>query len=345
MSDGLRNGRCGAMGRTSVGRLAFTLVELLVVVAIIAILMALLVPAVQKVREAANRTTCSNNLKQMALAVNAHITELKYFPSGGRSWDEMRVMNGSTPANFRSQSWGWAYQILPYMEQKTLWANTSDSVVEGKVLPFLNCPSSRPPTLRTYSDGTSRFMMDYAANGGMLVVPYDPAPPGSNSVANPNPDATPTPAVPNGNTFDGPFLPSNNNWPTAHNGRRIRDITDGTSMTLLLGEKYVASVQVSGGSGGTCDEDQGWIDGWDNDAMSSAYGYQDMGAGVLVPQRSNVTNVDTTQCGGLFGSFHASAIAVFVDGSVHNIAFDITRSNWWRLLCINDGTPKLDGVN
>jgi prepilin-type N-terminal cleavage/methylation domain-containing protein len=334
-------------------RTAFTLIELLVVVAIIAILMALLIPAVQKVREASNRTTCSNNLKQMALAVNNHITETKFFPSGGKTWNTVRVMRGSTPANFRAQSWGWAYQILPYMEQKTLWANTDDNVVGGAVLPFLNCPTSRPPTLRPYgTNGPLRFMMDYAANGGMLMVPYGASPPAPmpTNTAAADPDAidpatgNPKPVVPNGNTFDGPFVPSNDEWSPNHRGRALKDILDGTSNTVLLGEKYVASVQVSGGTiANSCDEDQGWVDGWDNDAMSSAYGYNTTGSGVLVPQRSNSTNVDSTQCGGLFGSFHASAIVVFVDGSVHNIGFDITSRNWWHLLSINDGfniTPE-----
>ena len=343
--------------RTGIRRTAFTLVELLVVVAIIAILMALLIPAVQKVREAAARTTCQNNLKQMALAVSSHIAEHKVFPSGGKSWNMVRIMNNGTPANYRSQSWGWAYQILPYCEQGPLWAAPKDSDVGATIVPYLNCPSSRPPTVRNYSGtSTGRFMMDYAANGGMLMQPYNPTsaavPPNTPAVVPPantaaaNPDAQPTPVVPNGNTFDGPFLPSNDEWTPNHRGRRVRDITDGTSTTILLGEKYVAKSQMSGGTGGTCDEDQGWVDGWDNDAMSSAYGYNIIGQGVLVPQRSNWTDVDPSQCGGLFGSFHGSAIVVFCDGSVHNIGFDISTTNWWHLLSINDGfTMSNQGVD
>jgi hypothetical protein len=300
--------------------------------------MALLIPAVQKVREAANRTTCSNNLKQMALAVNNHFGELKAFPSGGKTWSMARVMNGTTPANYRGQSWGWAYQILPYMEQKTLWANTTDASVGGAVLQYLNCPSSRPPTLRTYSDGTQRFMMDYAGNGGTIMVPYSTSPPSpmptNSNVINYN--VVPS-SAPNGNTFDGAFVPSNDEWSPPHRGRTMKDFTDGTSTTVLIGEKFVSKDQQSGGSGSTCDEDQGWVDGWDNDAMSSAYTYNNTSGGLLVPQQSNYAQQD--DCGGVFGSFHGSALVVFVDGSVHSVAFDITPLNWWHLLVINDGSP------
>src|SRR5436190_21883405 len=104
-------------------RPAFTLLELLVVIAVIAILIALLVPAVQKVREAANVAQCKNQLKQIGLAFQDHHDTFKVFPSGGTHWTESnnRVMSGANPADYNMQSWGWMYQILPYIEQRNLW--------------------------------------------------------------------------------------------------------------------------------------------------------------------------------------------------------------------------------
>src|SRR5689334_7171213 len=120
----------------------FTLIELLVVVAIIAVLIGLLLPAVQKVREAANRAKCQNNLKQVALAIHSFHDVMGNMPQNGN------------PANNTQSTWslpnGWSFiaRTLPYLEQDALYrqANIDTTGINGNVsitasIPTLFCPS------------------------------------------------------------------------------------------------------------------------------------------------------------------------------------------------------------
>src|ERR1700736_1125174 len=99
-------------------RLGFTLIELLVVIAIIAVLVALLLPAVQKVREAASRTQCTNNLKQIGVALHSYHDTNKLFPPG---YVDGNTVASSTPDNDVGPGWGWCSFLLPYLEQTAVY--------------------------------------------------------------------------------------------------------------------------------------------------------------------------------------------------------------------------------
>ena len=131
----------------------FTLIELLVVIAIIAILIGLLLPAVQKVRESANRTRCANNLKQIGLAFIVCNDNTGSLPTAG-NYD-----SGNPPTD--RLDWGWAYQILPYIEQQNAQNITVENTIHTTIIPIYYCPSRRAPALYNGQAKT-----DYAGNGG-----------------------------------------------------------------------------------------------------------------------------------------------------------------------------------
>src|SRR5262245_8192994 len=176
-------------------RPAFTLIELLVVIAIIAVLIGLLLPAVQKVRDAANRAKCANNLKQIGLAFHSYHDNYLSLPLAGNGADPVpRVMVGGAPATGKAQTWGWAYQILPYIEQSALWGNPNDDQVKATPVPIYFCPARRGPTVYdTYQNpniGTAtrpagrQAQIDYAASlgtdntkGANAMTPRNDVPP------------------------------------------------------------------------------------------------------------------------------------------------------------------------
>jgi prepilin-type N-terminal cleavage/methylation domain-containing protein/prepilin-type processing-associated H-X9-DG protein len=206
----------GAGGRRRGGTpgRGFTLIELLVVIAIIAVLLGLLLPAVQKVREAAARLQCENNLKQVGLALHDYHDTAHAFPPG-------YVSGYDAAGNDTGPGWGWAAYLLPHIEQQNLYtAARLDQPIEApanasvRVTPVKTylCPSdSAPPTW------TAR-RYDALGNPGAALCDVASANyVGVFGVTEPGVDG------------EGVFY--------RNSAVRIADITDGTSNTLVVGER------------------------------------------------------------------------------------------------------------
>jgi prepilin-type N-terminal cleavage/methylation domain-containing protein len=332
---------------------AFTLVELLVVIAIIAILIGLLLPAVQKVREAAARTQCINNLKQMALAVHNHVSAYGYLPTAGDPfyYNFNRTLNpGNKPCTGAQQSWGWPYQILPFIEQDNLWAytepdaNPADAHFQGdyyilmNIPKLYNCPSRRSKNLSTdpypwNGQPVQINSTDYCGNGGTYSLGWDPQTDGTNNTG----------------VFNGVIHALGSNGavtPTVVTGSpmTLAYISDGLSNTMLFGEKAINKATYLSGTDADWGDDEGYSIGlaWDN----IRYGRQQDALGnpnnpvqdQTAPSPPYGGPADPAWPNWHFGSAHAGAFnCALADGSVRNVSYGISLQVQFYLCNRMDG--------
>lgn len=230
-------------------RRGFTLIELLVVIAIIGVLIALLLPAVQQAREAARRTQCRNNLKQIGLAMHNYHDNFDCFPPGymGTTTNCAMIRNGVAPNV--AQGWGWGTFILPYLDQAPIYNAMNVSVhqvvcdvplpptdnlaignpLSGRyVVPVFNCPTATDPDVYFAVNGPTTNMHAKSNYVAVCGVDFTGTVSPTTYAAMSTVDKAAYAAGYRGAFGDGSKYPCT----------KIRDESDGTSQTFMIGEAY-----------------------------------------------------------------------------------------------------------
>ncbi|WP_439631830.1 DUF1559 family PulG-like putative transporter [Gemmata sp.] len=353
------------MSRSGPKQFGFTLIELLVVIAIIAVLIGLLLPAVQKVREAAARLKCQNNLKQLALGLhNHHDAQLK-FPPGASTLDEAPQIplstTGSTPgdktngfvnANDRISGAPWTVRVLPYIEQGTIYDQFDQTAAfmsfgGNYTVGTRNMNAARQRNVRFEcptdpNSNEANFNSNYFGVQGGCTNP--------NNVWNLNSEGCVT-----GASFFGGLLSINGALPV--NGRVSLDaISDGTTNTILIAETKYMQIK----SATQAQFWYSWASGiniaFDTASGGSADGkkYRYKVSLVALVDQPNILVFNAaaanSKAGGDYmsrytGSYHSGGINVAnCDGSVRFISDSVSPAAFRSAGKIADGGP-VGGIN
>lgn len=297
--------------RDRVARNAFTLVELLVVIAIIGVLIGLLLPAVQSVREASRRSACGNNLKQMGLAALNVESTTKRFPTFGIS--DFGDFYNSKPEYRAGDPHGtpllpWPWQILPYLEEEAVYQlrftglgikeTGSGSIHAQNISPY-HCPSRG--VRFAVVGGVPEYLGDYCTG----FTGWSP-----NNAGSWNPSHSQAGC---NNEFTGVIAPGgfrNGAGQFARlSGVKVADVTDGLSNTLMFAEKYARPSEYSTSI-------------WYDQGPFKVNGWQNVRRGTGTPKRDS-------EVSGWFdiGSAHPAGFSVvFADGSVRSIPYETSST-------------------
>jgi prepilin-type N-terminal cleavage/methylation domain-containing protein len=303
----------------STTRRAFTLIEVLVFIAILGVLVALLLPAISRVQEAAQQATCRNNLKQMGIALQAYHHHHKSFPPA-------YIFIGPEQSHYKgvdtSPGWGWATLLLPHLEQTALYqqANLAEPIqklqfkpMRTTTLPVYTCPSDQRTGVFWVVDET---VQGEEGSGGLKIADC-----ATNSYAA---------NYGNGKEIGENPLPDHCKGLFAQNSKfTLRDIRDGTSQTMAIGERGAINVQTPWA--GAVSRGIAFTGGYDPSIDTTEhYWFEEAPVQVMAGfnnkdpnspfKRCMVLNRD--KCAYCFFSPHPGVCNfVFADASVHPISF------------------------
>jgi prepilin-type N-terminal cleavage/methylation domain-containing protein/prepilin-type processing-associated H-X9-DG protein len=285
-------------------RKAFTLIELLVVIAILAVLIGLLLPAVQKVRQAAARAQCQNNLKQIALAAHVFESNFHRFPPATNflpTHSAQQIHGWADPPEGETKNLSLPILLMPYLEQENLRSQLYEgqnphnincgpdrNYIGATVVPTLVCPADNLPSppVCVYATGNLRMAMtSYAGISG----------------TNAN-----GPAHTSGVRVDGIFF--------INSSTRIGDITDGTSQTLFFSERYHEKSMIDGTGSAACIGAWAWVNelSMEDHTLNTSWSDPQSHQTIAHPGTSDLFRIGSAHTGG--------ANVSFADGSVRFLA-------------------------